>query len=71
MSFLIIGLDELAKCPNVYCKVSGALGADPHWDQESFTKSVKPCLEAFGMDRYINTFVNYFIANVFLDVVFP
>ena len=49
-----VGLQELAKLPNVYCKVSGMFATDPKWDQRSVETVVKPCLEIFGMDRYVD-----------------
>ena len=50
--FSIIGLEELARYPNVYCKVSGFFAADPSWSIQKYVETaVKPCLEIFGMDR--------------------
>ena len=48
----LIGLEELAKYPNVYCKASGMFTADPSWDVQKFVETaVKPCLDIFGMNR--------------------
>ena len=48
-----IGLEELAKYPNVYCKVSGIFTADQSCDISTFMEiCAKPCLEIFGMNRY-------------------
>ena len=48
------GLEVLAQYPNVYCKVSGLFTADKSWTVQTFAeKSAKPCMEIFGMDRYI------------------
>ena len=54
-SFLssLAGLEELAKCPNVYAKVSGMFATDPKWDQQSVEDVVKPVLEIFGIDRLV------------------
>ena len=46
-------MEDLAKCPNVYCKVSGLFHTDPKWDQKSVESVVKPVLETFGIDRYL------------------
>ena len=46
------GLKELAKYPNVYCKVSGMFTADQSCDIQTFVEtSAKPCLEIFGINR--------------------
>ena len=47
------GLEELAKCPNAYAKVSGMFATDPKWDQQSVEDAVKPVLEIFGIDRLV------------------
>ena len=57
LSLLVLtGLEELAQFPNVYCKVSGMFATDPNWDQKSVETVAKPCLELFGMDRYLSYF---------------
>ena len=48
-----VGLEELAKCPNVYAKVSGVLFIDPKFNQTTLEGVVKPVLEIFGIDRYV------------------
>ena len=45
------GLEELAACPNVYCKVSGVFCTDSNWNQTSVEGVVKPCLDIFGIER--------------------
>ena len=50
-TYCTAGLQGLAKCPNVYCKVSGMFATDPQWDQDSVATVVQPCLDLFGMDR--------------------
>lgn len=51
--YFLLGLKELAKYPNVYCKVSGMFTADPSWSVQKFIETaVKPCLEIFGVNRY-------------------
>ena len=50
---LCIGLQELAKYPNVYCKASRMFATDPKWDQASVDMVVKPQFEYFGCDRLV------------------
>ncbi len=52
--YMYAGLQELSKYPNVYAKVSGMFHTDPKWNQQSFEEVVKPVLEIFGIDRYID-----------------
>ncbi len=51
VSLYAAGLQELAKYPNVYAKVSGMFATDPKWSQQSIEDVVKPVLEIFGIDR--------------------
>ena len=46
-----LGLLEMARYPNVYCKASGMFATDPKWDQKSVDTVVKPLFEIFGFDR--------------------
>jgi predicted TIM-barrel fold metal-dependent hydrolase len=47
------GLADLARQPNVHCKVSGVFATDPHWTQESVAEVVQPVLDLFGLDRCV------------------
>ena len=53
MVMTLIGLQELSRYPNVYCKASGMFIIDPKWDQKSVDLAVKPVLEYFGHDRSV------------------
>lgn len=46
------GLEELAKLPNVFSKVSGVFAVHPNWDQQLFELTAKPIFEIFGIERY-------------------
>lgn len=46
-----IGLTDLARQSNVYCKVSGVFATDQDWTQKSVADVVQPVLDIFGMDR--------------------
>ena len=47
------GVDELAKRPNVWCKISGLVAFVPpgEWRAEDLAPVVNHCLDAFGPDR--------------------
>jgi L-fuconolactonase len=47
--------NELARCPNVYCKLSGlATEADPqHWTDAELIPYIDTALQAFGPDRLL------------------
>lgn len=45
------GLRELARRPNIVCKVSGFGVGDNAWTLASITPMVTACLEAFGVER--------------------
>ncbi len=61
---LILGLQELSRYPNVYCKASGMFLTDPKWDQKSVDMVVKPLFEMFGFNR------SKIIKKVITDYVF-
>ena len=44
-------MNELARAPNVACKVSGFGMLDHRWTIETITPWVLQCIEAFGTDR--------------------
>ena len=52
-----LGLKELAKYPNVFCKISGVFATDPSWDKDSVASVVLPCIEIFTIDRLVNLLV--------------
>lgn len=46
------GLEELAACPNVYCKLSGFVNeAGENWTPADFTPYLNVAITAFGSDR--------------------
>lgn len=50
-----LNIEELAKCPNVYCKLSGLVTEtrDFHWERDDFVPFLDTVLEAFGTDRVL------------------
>lgn len=50
-----LGIEKLAKCPNVFCKLSGLVTeADwSSWKQEDLTPYIDIVFEAFGTDRIL------------------
>lgn len=47
------GIQELAKAPNVTCKVSGLAMTDPLFTPQSLARWIDACLDTFGPDRCI------------------
>lgn len=47
------GIRELAKAPNVTCKVSGLAMTDPRFTADSLARWIDGCLDTFGPDRCI------------------
>lgn len=63
----IRNMEELAKCPNVICKVSG-LNPAGEWDADLFRSAVNTVLDLFGEDRVIYA-SNYPVCQAFTGML--